>query len=86
MSEITDVKIGQAFPPERWALAGKLLAPVLAEMPEILHLGEKGTEMFCEDTMLALAAIAFVAERASEHCRFIIAAVPNKGKDEQGQS
>ena len=69
MAEITDVKIGQALPPERWNEA-----PVVAQLLLRLNgdgMGAQDAADFMADATLAVIACRHVALFCSEQCRFI---------------
>lgn len=82
MSEIIGIKFVRSLPPERWMAAADNLEqifPMVARRLELLNNDGKGkqdAQEFMEDVMLALVALRFVADNASECCRFI--AIPQK--------
>lgn len=77
MAEITDVKIGQALPPERWNEAAdhmEMVAPVVAQLLLRLNgdgMGAQDAADFMADATLAVIACRHVALFCSEQCRFI---------------
>lgn len=81
MSEIIDVKIGRALPPDRWIAAADNLQTVFPTIAERLRLmnrdnrGEEDARAFMNDAMLAVVALRYVGNGASEQCRFL--AIPN---------
>ncbi len=87
MSEIIGIKVGQTLPPERWLEAADNLGrvfPMIARMFELQNFegqGKEDAEEFMADATLALIALRFVGNCASDHCRFI--AIPKK-HDEEG--
>lgn len=82
MSEIIGIKVGQTLPPERWLEAAENLEqifPMIARRLELLNndgMGKQDAEDFMSDALLALIALRFVGNCASERCRFI--AIPKK--------
>lgn len=82
MAEITDVKIGQSLPPERWQEAAdhlEIAAPIMARVLLQLNgdgMGEQDAADFMSDATLAIIACRHVALFCSEECRFI--PVPNQ--------
>lgn len=77
MAEITDVKIGQALPPERWNEAAdhmEMVAPVVAQLLLRLNgdgMGAQDAADFMADATLAVIACRHVALFCAEQCRFI---------------
>lgn len=77
MAEITDIKIGQALPPERWKEAAdhlEIAAPLVAQFLLRLNgdgMGAEDAADFMADATLAVIACRHVALFCSEQCRFI---------------
>lgn len=77
MAEITDVKIGQSLPSERWNEAAdhlEMAAPVVAQFLLQLNgdgMGAQDAADFMADATLAVVACRHVALFCSEQCRFI---------------
>lgn len=77
MSTITDIKIGQSLPPERWNEAAdhlEMAAPIIARVLLRLNgdgMGEQDAADFMADATLAAVACRHVALFCSEQCRFI---------------
>lgn len=77
MENIVDIKIGQSLPPDRWEEAADNLEMVFPMVAQRLRLingdgrGEEDAQDFMADAQLALIALRYVAEFASENCRFI---------------
>lgn len=77
MENIVDIKIGQSLPPDRWEEAADNLEMVFPMVAQRLRLingdgrGEEDAQDFMADAQLALIALRYVAECASENCRFI---------------
>lgn len=82
MAEITEIKIGQTLPPERWLEAADRMGAVFPSIANILERmdkdgrGKEDARDFMEDALLALVSLRFVGTCASEQCRFI--AIPKK--------
>lgn len=77
MENIVDIKIRQSLPPDRWEEAADNLEMVFPMVAQRLRLingdgrGEEDAQDFMADAQLALIALRYVAECASENCRFI---------------
>lgn len=77
MADIVDIKIGQSLPPERWQEAAEnleMVFPIVAQRLRLINgdgRGEEDARDFMADAQLALIALRYVAECASENCRFI---------------
>lgn len=75
--KIVNIQFGQSLPPERWRKAADALAlvfPYMAKRFELINhdgMGKQDAEEFMDDAQLALVALRYVAEFASENCRFI---------------
>ncbi len=88
MAEITDVKIGQALPGDRWAEAADNLEqafPIFAKVLQVLNndgMGIQDAEEFMADAALAVIALRFVAANP-ETCRFI--PIPNQRREDTDQ-
>lgn len=85
MAEITDIKIGQALPPERWKEAAdhlEIAAPLVARFLLQLNgdgMGAEDAADFMADATLAVIACRRVALFCSEQCRFIPMPDPQGG-------
>lgn len=77
MENIVDIKIGQSLPPDRWEEAAdnlEMVFPMVAQQLRLINgdgRGEEDAQDFMADAQLALIALRYVAEFASENCRFI---------------
>lgn len=77
MENIVNVQIGQSLPPDRWREAADHLEEAFPLMANILlringdGMGKEDAQDFMNDAQLALVALRYVAEFASENCRFI---------------
>lgn len=77
MENIVNVQIGQSLPPERWSDAADNLEqafPMVAQWLRRINgdgRGEEDARDFMDDAQLALIALRYVAECASENCRFL---------------
>ena len=77
MENIVNVKSGQSLPPDRWREAAENLEqvfPWVAQRFRIINndsMGDEDARDFMSDAQLALIALRYVAEFASENCRFI---------------
>lgn len=77
MENIVDIKIGQSLPPDRWEEAAdnlEMVFPMVAQQLRLINgdgRGEEDAQDFMADARLALIALRYVAEFASENCRFI---------------
>lgn len=77
MENIVNVQIGQSLPPERWKDAADNLEAVFPIMAQVLlklngdGMGKQDAQDFMNDAQLSLIALRYVAEFASENCRFI---------------
>lgn len=79
MSEIIDIKFGQTLPPEQWkAAADRLESLIFPTAVFLKSMGMSGemANAFMDDAQLALIALQYVADNASECCRFI--AIPKR--------
>lgn len=87
MAEITDVKIGQSLPGDRWAEAADNLEQVFQMFSRNLlianrdGMGKQDAEEFMADATLALIALRYVAANP-ETCRFIAIPDVSKGGNE----
>ena len=65
-------------PAERWQKAHDSLAAVFPAIAQILRKhnfegqGEQDADEFSEDAMLALVALKYVQENASDKCKFVL--------------
>lgn len=77
MGNIVNVQIGQSLPPDRWREAADHLEEAFPLMANILlqingdGMGKEDARDFMNDAQLALIALRYVAECASENCRFL---------------
>lgn len=77
MENIVNVQIGQSLPPDRWREAADHLEEAFPLMANILlqingdGMGKEDAQEFMNDAQLSLIALRYVAEFASENCRFI---------------
>ena len=77
MAEITDVRIGQVLPPDRWNEAAdhlEIVAPIMAQVLLQLNgdgMGKQDAADFMADATLAVIACRHVALFCSDQCRFI---------------
>lgn len=77
MENIVNVEIGRSLPPECWRDAADNLEQVFPVFARILMqingdgMGKEDARDFMDDAQLALIALRYVAECASEKCRFI---------------
>lgn len=71
------VQFGEALPKERWELARddmKQLAPMLGRLLLEINgdgMGKQDVEDFTNDMLLAVTALNYVSEFATDKCRFI---------------
>lgn len=74
MSEIVDIKFGRSLPPEQWKAAADRLESLRFPTAVFLRAMGMSGEMansFMDDAQLALIALRYVADNASESCRLI---------------
>lgn len=80
---IVKVEIGHTLPPEVWLAARDDLAEALPFFGEYLRRlnyegkGEQDKEEFLAEAQLAIQALTYVGEFASDKCRIIV--LPDKG-------
>lgn len=85
MIDITKIEVGQALPPETWLAVRNDLAqafPLFAEMLRQMNYegkGEQDAKEFMAEAMLAIQALTYVGEFASDKCRIIV--LPGKDGD-----
>jgi len=84
MSDITKVEIGQALPKETWLAVRDDLAEVFPIIGKLLRMkdyegqGERDEAEFMMEAQLALQALTYVGEFASDKCRIIV--LPDRRK------
>ena len=68
-------EFSKALPPEAWSDAAARIAQLGEHLARLnaATLGKEGTEALMTDIQLAYMAMMYVAEHASDKCRFIIA-------------
>ncbi|MBE6954502.1 MAG: hypothetical protein E7449_01145 [Ruminococcaceae bacterium] len=77
MAEIVDIQIGQPLPRDVWLEAAENLEVVFTFVENMLlkqnndGMGKQDAEEFRSDAQLALIAMRYVAEFATDNCRFI---------------
>lgn len=82
---ITKIEIGQSLPRETWLAVRDDLAQAFPFFGEYLRLinyqgmGEQDRDEFLAEAHLALQALTYVGEFASDKCRIIV--LPNKEKE-----
>ena len=81
--KIVKVEIGQTLPPDVWLAARDNLAEALPFFGEYLRRlnyegkGKQDKEEFLAEAQLAIQALTYVGEFASDKCRIIV--LPDKG-------
>ena len=71
------VVIGYTLPKERWEAAAeniKTVAPSIAHRLEVINFegqGKQDAKDFMDDVLLAITALHYVAEAATDKCRFL---------------
>ena len=77
MAEIVDIQIGQPLPRDVWLEAAENVEVVVTFVENMLlkqnndGMGKQDAEEFRSDAQLALIAMRYVAEFATDNCRFI---------------
>lgn len=80
------VTIGYELPKERWSSAAdniRQVAPAIAQRLQMMNcdgMGKQDAEDFMNDILLACTALNYVAECATDKCRFI--PIPDKKERE----
>lgn len=78
MSKIVDIGIGQILPPERWIEASENMIEVFNLVENYLRkankggMGKQAAMEFHDDASLAIVAMRYVAQFATDKCRFMV--------------
>ena len=91
MSEIVDIKVGHEVPKERWLEAAENLKVVFQVVANQLKeqngdgRGEQDCNESLADAVLAIVAMEYVANCATDKCRFMPIMKNNGGKQNDGK-